>query len=84
MCEKKFTFMEFFVGAGGSHLGFKKQGEYKTLLVMDNQENMCKTFKHNNPDVPNVICDGIEKNSGEELLKKSNLEKGELDVVFGF
>lgn len=75
--------MEMFVGAGGSHLGFKKQGNFNTVLVSDIQKDMCETFKFNNPEVPNVICEDIHKLNGKELLKKSNLENKGLDAIFG-
>jgi DNA (cytosine-5)-methyltransferase 1 len=81
--KKKFTFMEMFVGAGGSHLGFKKKGNFKTSLVADLQEDMCKTFKHNNPEVPNVLCEDIWNLKGKDLMKKSGLKRGELDTIFG-
>ena len=81
--KKKFSFIEMFVGAGGSHLGFKKQGDFQTVLVSDLQEDMCKTFKHNNPDVPNVIQDNIHNLSGKKILELTGLEKGKLDVIFG-
>jgi DNA (cytosine-5)-methyltransferase 1 len=83
MKNNKFTFMEMFVGAGGSHLGFKKQGDFKTILVSDINEFMCKTFKENNKEVPEIICDDIHNLLGKQLMKISNLKKGDLDVIFG-
>ena len=83
MRDKKFTFMEMFVGAGGSHLGFKKQGDFQTLLVSDINDDMCKTFKENNKEVPEVICGDIHNLSGKDLMKKTNLKMGELDAIFG-
>jgi len=83
MKKKEFTFMEMFVGAGGSHLGFKKQGDFHTLLVSDIQEDMCKTFKKNNKEVPEVICNDIHNLSGKDLMKRVNLKRGELDAIFG-
>ena len=83
MGNKKFSFVEMFVGAGGSHLGFKKQGDFKTILVSDIEEDMCKTFKYNNPEVPNVIQDDIHNLTGKQILDLTNLKKGELDVIFG-
>ena len=81
MSKKKFTFMEMFVGAGGSHLGFKKQGDFMTLLASDVNEDMCKTFKENNREVPEVICDDIHNLSGKDLMKKMGGK--DLDVMFG-
>ena len=81
MSKKKFTFVEMFVGAGGSHLGFKKQGDFMTLLASDIDEDMCKTFKENNREVPEVICDDIHNLSGKDLMKKMGGK--DLDVMFG-
>ena len=81
MSKKKFTFMEMFVGAGGSHLGFKKQGDFMTLLASDINEDMCKTFRKNNREVPEVICDDIHNLSGKDLMKK--MRGKDLDVMFG-
>lgn len=81
--SKKFTLVEMFVGAGGSHLGFKKQGDFDTVLVSDIEEDMCQTFKHNNPEVPHVIKDDIHNMSGKRILELTGLRKGELDVIFG-
>lgn len=83
MVNKKFSFVEMFVGAGGSHLGFKKQGDFKTILVSDIEEDMCKTFKYNNPKVPNIIQDDIHNLTGKQILNLTKLKKGELDVIFG-
>lgn len=81
--NKKFTFMEMFVGAGGSHLGFKKQGDFHTILVSDINKDMCQTFKENNKEVPVIICDDIHNLSGNNLMKQTNIKKRELDVIFG-
>ena len=71
MKNEKFSFMEMFVGAGGSHLGFKKQGDFQTLLVSDINEDMCETFKENNNEVSEVICKDIHNLSGEDLMKRA-------------
>jgi len=82
--KKKFTLVETFVGAGGSHLGFKLAG-FKTVYANDSDSDMIKTFKKNNPRVSDKIIDErpIQKIKAKEILKKSNLKKGELDVLFG-
>lgn len=81
--KQKLSFIEMFVGAGGSHLGFKKQGDFNTILVSDIQEPMCKTFKENNPEVKHVICDDIHNLSGDKITNLTGLKRGELDVIFG-
>jgi len=71
------------VGAGGSHLGFRKTCKFKTILVSDINEDMCKTFKFNNPEVEHVICEDIHNLRGRDILKKTKLKPKELDVIFG-
>ena len=80
---KKYSFVEFFCGAGGSHLGFKKEGSYETILASDIDDEMCEVIKLNNPEISNVICDDINNLANKNLLKIINLKKGELDVMFG-
>ena len=81
--KRKLKFIEMFVGAGGSHLGFKKQGDFETVLVSDIQEPMCKTFSENNSEVKHVICDDIHNLSGKKVCELTGLKKGELDAIFG-
>lgn len=81
--DRKFSFVEMFVGAGGSHLGFRKQGDFKTLLASDIDKDMCRTFEYNNSEVDNVLCRDIYALSAKEILERTGLEKGELDVMFG-
>lgn len=81
--KRKFTFMEMFVGAGGSHLGFKNQGDFKTILVSDINKDMCQTFEYNNPNVPHVLCKDIHDLSGKKIMNMTRIKTGELDVIFG-
>lgn len=81
--DKKFTFMEMFAGAGGSHLGFKANGNFRTLLVSDINKDMCETFKYNNSEVENVVCQDIHKLRPREMLEQTGLAAGQLDAMFG-
>lgn len=84
--NKNYTIFETFVGAGGSHRGFKEMG-FKSVYVNDFEENCIKTLKHNNPD---LISDGtyidnrsiVDINSSE-LRKKLKVEPKEIDIMFG-
>ena len=78
----KFSVAEFFVGAGGSHLGFMQEG-FETLYVNDFDENALKTLEFNNKKhLKGAIKDGtdITKINPKELKNKL---KSEVDVVFG-
>lgn len=81
---KEYTFVETFVGAGGSHCGFKNVG-FKTIYAADNTPEMMETFRHNNPEVPEelAVTEDIKKTNGEKILKLNNLKKGDVDVLMG-
>ncbi|GAA6959023.1 hypothetical protein AOH359_03690 [Helicobacter pylori] len=51
-----YNICEFFVGAGGSHLGFIQQG-FKTLYVNDIDKDALKTLLHNNKELKDAIID---------------------------
>lgn len=80
-----YTIFETFVGAGGSHLGFKNNG-FKSKYVNDIDSNCLKTLLYNNPDiektayVDNTDIMDIDENS---ILEKIGMESGELDAMFG-
>lgn len=85
MINKKYTIFETFVGAGGSHIGFKLNG-FESVYVNDYNLDCIKTLLANNPEIKKTayidhksILD-IDINN---LLKNIKLSKGQLDVMFG-
>lgn len=81
----EYTIAETFVGAGGSHLGFKNN-KFKSLFVNDINEDCLKTLIYNNPEISKtalVSSESITDLNGEEILKRINIKKGDLDVLFG-
>ena len=85
MNEKKYTVFETFVGAGGSHIGFMNQG-FKSIFVNDIDEDCIDTLLLNNPDLKEtsyIDLRSIINIDSKKLLTELNLEKGELDVMFG-
>lgn len=77
-----FNVIEFFVGAGGSHLGFIDNG-FSTIYANDFDENALKTLRFNNKEhLKNAIIDSadITKINPKEL--KNKLKK-DIDVCFG-
>ena len=81
VCIMKFNVVEFFVGAGGSHLGFMQNG-FNTLYVNDNDIEALKTLKYNNAmHLQNAIIDSsdITKIDPQELRKSI---KDDIDVCF--
>jgi len=81
----QYTIFETFVGAGGSHLGFKKNG-FKSVFVNDIEENCIKTLLYNNPEIENTAIVKVEdmtKLNPSEILNQMNMAQGDLDVMFG-
>ncbi|SER85611.1 DNA cytosine methyltransferase [Lachnobacterium bovis] len=80
-----YTIFETFVGAGGSHLGFKNNG-FQSRYVNDFCHEAMETLLINNPEIKDTaIVDetSIVDINPRDILKKSNLKVGELDVLFG-
>lgn len=80
-----YTIFETFVGAGGSHLGFKNNG-FISKYVNDIESNCLKTLLYNNPEiektayVDNSDIMEIDENTISDKIK---MTQGELDVMFG-
>lgn len=80
-----YTICETFVGAGGSHIGFQNEG-FITKYVNDFSHVAMETLLNNNPKVKETaIVDetNIVEVDPKEILDKTNLKPGELDVLFG-
>lgn len=83
--QDKYTVFETFVGAGGSHIGFKNNG-FKSVYVNDINKDCITTLLHNNPEIRKsayVDTKSIIDIDTENLLKNINLNSKELDVMFG-
>jgi DNA (cytosine-5)-methyltransferase 1 len=75
------TVISTFAGCGGSSLGYSMAG-YRELLAVEWDDNAVETFKLNFPDVP-VFHGDIAKLSVEEVLERTGLQPGELDLFDG-
>jgi len=85
MNRKIYTIGETFVGAGGSHLGFKEIG-FEAVFINDCEKEYLETIVFNNPELKEncfIINDYIQNINTKEILKKANIKKGDLDVLFG-
>ena len=81
----RYTIFETFVGAGGSHIGFKKAG-FKSVFVNDIDENCIKTLLYNNPEIKDTAIVKVQDFTtlnAYDLLSEMNMNKEELDVMFG-
>lgn len=80
-----YTIFETFVGAGGSHIGFKQCG-FKSVYVNDDNKDCIDTLLLNNPEIKEtafVDCQSIIDIDIDNLLHNIKLSQGELDVMFG-
>ena len=80
-----YTIYETFVGAGGSHIGFKQNG-FISKYVNDFCHEAIETLLLNNPEIAETAFvdeTSIVDVNPDEILKKTNMKKGELDVLFG-
>ena len=80
-----YTIYETFVGAGGSHLGFKNNG-FVSKYVNDFCGEAIQTLLYNNPEIEKTAY--VDKTSildikPVEILGRTEMEQGELDVLFG-
>ncbi len=75
-----YNICEFFVGAGGSHLGFIQQG-FKTLYVNDIDKDALKTLLHNNKELKGAIIDQTSITEIDPKKLQTQI-KQEVDVIF--
>ncbi len=78
----KYSVGETFVGAGGTHVGFKEAG-FKTLFVNDINKDCIKTLLHNNPELQSSVTyqSSILDLEGKKI--KLDIKDKPLDVLFG-
>jgi DNA (cytosine-5)-methyltransferase 1 len=81
MVKKKHTVISLFCGCGGSSLGYKLAG-FKELLAVDWDRHAETVFQDNFHDVPFWNRNVVELEANE-ILKRCNIQKGELDVLDG-
>jgi DNA (cytosine-5)-methyltransferase 1 len=79
--HSQFTVVSTFSGCGGSSLGYRMAGG-KVLLAVEWDENACAAYRLNFPDTP-LFCGDIATLSVDEILSRTSLLSGELDVLDG-
>lgn len=85
MTSKKYTLFETFVGAGGSHIGFKQAG-FTSIYANDNEQSCLDTLIFNNPELEKTTLldnSSILDIDSKKLFEKLKFKKGEIDVFFG-
>ena len=78
---KKFNAIDLFCGCGGFSQGFEQAG-YRSVLGIDLWNDATTTYKYNFPDSA-VINEDIIKLSVDEIIKKANVKKEDVDVIIG-
>lgn len=75
------TVISTFAGAGGSSLGYSIAG-FRELLAVEREPKAVATFRANFPEVP-VFAGDVQALTAEELLARTGLIPGQLDVFDG-
>ena len=79
--RKRFTYISFFAGGGGSSAGYKLAGgDYK--FVNEFQQVAVDTYLANWPDTPH-ICGDIKDVTGQQIMEMTGIKKYELDILDG-
>lgn len=80
--KARYTIAETFVGAGGSHLGFKNNG-FRTVYINEWSQDCINTLKYNNPEIfEHAIIDHKDINNVDVWAISKQL-KNKVDVLFG-
>ena len=79
--RKRFTYISFFAGGGGSSAGYKLAGG-DCRFVNEFQQVAVNTYLANWPETPH-ICDDIKNITGKQIMDMTGLEVGELDILDG-
>ena len=79
--RKKFTYISFFSGGGGSSCGYKLAGG-DCKFVNEFQQVAVDTYLANWSGTPH-ICGDIKKVTGKQIMEMTGLKVGELDIMDG-
>ena len=69
-----YTFIEVCAGGGGLSAGLIKSG-FTPILLNDNNNDCCKTLKHNHPNA-NIVCSSMDKIDYSQYINKVDLLTG--------
>jgi len=81
MRRGKFTLIDLFAAPGGMSLGFEMVG-FRSIAAVDIDEKGMITYSRNFPEAEAIVAD-IQKLPSDELMKRANIAKGDVDVIIG-
>jgi DNA (cytosine-5)-methyltransferase 1 len=79
--RKRFTYISFFAGGGGSSAGYKLAGG-DCRFVNEFQQVAVDTYLENWPNTSH-ICGDIKNVTGKKIMEMTGLKVGELDILDG-
>jgi DNA (cytosine-5)-methyltransferase 1 len=79
--RKRFTYISFFAGGGGSSAGYKLAGG-DCKFVNEFQQVAVDTYLANWPGTPH-ICGDIKNITGAQIMEMTGIKKYELDILDG-
>jgi len=79
--RKRFDYISFFAGGGGSSAGYKLAGG-DCKFVNEFQQVAVDTYLENWPGTPH-ICGDIKDVTGGQIMEMTGIKKGELDILDG-
>ena len=79
--RKRFSYISFFAGGGGSSAGYKLAGG-DARFVNEFQQVAVNTYLENWPGTPH-ICGDIKNVTGQQIMDMTGLKVGELDILDG-
>ena len=79
--RKRFTYISFFAGGGGSSCGYKLAGG-DARFVNEFQQVAVDTYLANWPGTPH-ICGDIKDVTGAQIMEMTGIKKYELDILDG-
>jgi len=79
--KERFTFIDLFAAPGGMSLGFE-MATFKSIAAVDVDEKGMITYSQNFPEAKTIVED-IRKLSSDELMKRAEISRGEIDVIIG-
>ena len=79
--RKRFSYISFFAGGGGSSCGYKLAGG-DARFVNEFQQVAVDTYLENWPGTPH-ICGDIKNVTGKQIMEMTGIKEGELDILDG-